>query len=257
MAKTQKSLKKIQAKSKQKMDKLTGLFTAGCVAELILFVVHQFYTQGTGVQMMNMARLLAVMPVVGIALLVVGVVIHRGEMTAIRPAGVYVAGLGAFLALLGPLCLKVNSGAAGLLAAVVPAVMLMAVVFVLYTRDFFWLALNAAVAMDAVWYWSRFASIDYLRLSAWMLMVTALIVAAAVPMLTVFSKKDKGVVTLCGCKLRMLENGEVKNVMLAGHALVLAALVAALASSALSVYCLMVMGVMLFVAAAYFTVTVL
>lgn len=257
MAKTQKSLKKIQAKSKQKMDQLTGFFVVGCVAELILFVVHQLYTQGTGVQMMNMARVLAVMPMVGIALLVGGIVIHRGEMEKIRPAGMYVAGLGAFLALLGPLCLKVNSGAAGLLAAVVPAVMLLAVVFVLYTRDFFWLALNAAVAMDALWYWSRFAAIDYLRISAWMLMALAMIVAVVILVLTVSSKKDKGVAKIRGCKLRMLESGEVKTAMLAGHALVLAALAVALVSSALSVYCLMALGMVLFVSAAYFTVTAL
>ena len=56
MAKTRKSLKKIQAKSKQKMDKLTGLFSVGCLAELLLFVVHQFYTQGTGAQMMTIDR---------------------------------------------------------------------------------------------------------------------------------------------------------------------------------------------------------
>ena len=256
MAKTKKNLKKIQAKSKQKMDKLTGLFAVGCVAELVLFVVHQFYTQGTGMQMMSTARVLGVMPVVGIVLLVAGVVIHRGEMTSIRPAGVYVSGFGAFLALLGPLCLKVNSGAAGLLAAVVPPVMLLAVVFVLYTRDFFWLALNAAVAMDAIWYWNRFGGIGYLRVSALVLMALALIVAVAVLALTVLSKKNKGVAIVRGREIRMLESGEVKVAMLAGHVLVLAAVAVALVSS-FSVYCMMALGVMLFVSAAYFTVTVL
>ncbi|MBR2928385.1 MAG: hypothetical protein IKC24_04425 [Oscillospiraceae bacterium] len=256
MAKTKKNLKKIQAKSKQKMDKLTGLFGIGCVAELVLFVVHQFYTRGTGAQMMGAARVLGIMPVVGIVLLVTGVVIHRGEMTGIRPAGVYVSGFGAFLALLGPLCLKVNSGAAGLLAAVVPAVMLLAVVFVLYSRDFFWLALNAAVAMDAIWYWNRFGAIDYLRLSALVLMALALIVAIAVLALTVLSKKNKGVATVRGREIRMMESGEVKVAMLAGHVLVLAAIAVALVSG-FSVYCLMALGVMLFVSAAYFTVTAL
>ena len=257
MAKNKKSLKKVQAKSKQQMDKLTGLFAFGCVAELILFVVHQFYTQGTGAQMMSMARVLAVMPVVGIVLLVGGVVIHRGEMQRFRPYGAYVAGMGAFLALLGPLCLKVNSGTAGLLAAVVPAVMLLAVVFNLYTRDFFWLALNAAVAMDAIWYWNRFGSIAYLRLSALVLMVLALAVAAAVIALTVLSAKTKGVATVRGCKIRMLEGNTVKPAMLAAHGLVLAALVVALVGGGFSVYCLMALGVMLFVSAAYFTLTAL
>ena len=256
MAKTKKSLKKIQAKSKQKMDKLTGLFSVGCLAELLLFVVHQFYTQGTGAQMMTMAKVLAVMPVVGIVLLVAGVVIHRGEMKSIRPAGAYVAGFGAFLALLGPLCLKVNSGAAGLLAAVVPAVMLLAVVFVLYNRDFFWLALDAALAMDAIWYWNRFGAINYLRLSALVLMALALIVAVGVLALTVLSKKNKGIATVRGREIRMLESGEVKVAMLAGHALVLAAIAVALVSS-FGLYCLMALGVMLFVSAAYFTVTAL
>ncbi len=257
MAKNKKSLKKVQAKSKQKMDKLTGLFAFGCVAEVLLFVVHQFYTQGTGAQMMNMARVLAVMPVVGIVLLVGGVVIHRGDMERIRPFGVYVAGMGAFLALLGPLCLKVNSGAAGLLAAVIPAMMLLAVVFTLYTRDFFWLALNAAVAMDAIWYWNRFSSIAYLRLSALVLMALALVVAVAVIALTVLSAKTKGVASVRGCKIRMLEGSAVKPAMLAGHGLILAALVVALVSGGLSVYCLMALGVMLFVSAAYFTLTAL
>lgn len=257
MAKSKKSMKKIQAKNKQEMDKLTKLFVVGCVAELILFVVHQFYTQGTGAQMMGMHRVLKVMPVVGISLLVGGVVIHRGEMTNIRGYGVYIAGLGGLLALLSPLCLKVDSGAAGMLAAVVPAGMLLAVVFVLYTRDFFWFALNAAAAMGAIWYWGRFGAIPYLRVGALVLMVLALIVAAAVVVLTVMAKKGEGVATVCGHKLRMMESGEIKPAVLAGHALVLVTLAAALASKALAVYCLMTLGVMLFVAAAYYTVTAL
>ena len=136
------------------------------------------------------------------------------------------------------------------------AVMLLAVVFVLYSRDFFWLALNAAVAMDAIWYWNRFGGIGYLRVSALVLMALALIVAIAVLALTVLSKKNKGLATVRGREIRMMESGEVKVAMLAGHVLVLAAIAVALVSS-FSVYCLMALGVMLFVSAAYFTVTAL
>ena len=111
--------------------------------------------------------------------------------------------------------------------------------------------------MDAIWYWNRFGSIAYLRFSALVLMALALVVAVAVIALSVLSAKTKGVASVRGCKIRMLEGGAVKPAMLAGHGLVLAALVVALVSSGLSVYCLMALGVMLFVSAAYFTLTAL
>ena len=257
MAKTRKNMKKIQAKSKQKMDKLTGLFACGCVAELILFVVHQLYTQGTGVQMMNMAHVLAAMPLVGIALLVTGVVIRRGEMERIRPWGVCVAGLGAFLALLGPLCLKVNSGAAGMLAVVVPVALLLAVVYNLYAGEFFWLALSMSSSIGALWYWNRCSSIAYLRISALVLMALALVVAVAALVLTVRAMKNNGVVVIRGTKLHVLENCGSKTALMIGHGISVAALVVALVSGGLSVYCLMALGVALFVAAIYYTVTAL
>ena len=257
MAKTQKVMKRTQAKSKQKMDKLTALFMLGCVMETLLLVVHRFYVGGTGAEMMAMSRVLSILPVVGIILLVVGVVLHRGESKKLRPLGVYVAAFGGFAAVMPILCLKVNSSAAGMLAVVVPVAMLLAVVNVLYASDFFWMASAAAMSLGALWYWKRCAAINYLRLGAVVLMVLALAAVIAVAVLTMKAKKSNGVVEIAGRKFRMLENAAAKPVSVVVCGLCAVVLCASVVSSVCALYGTMLLGVVLFVAAVYYTVTAL
>ena len=87
-------------------------------------------------------------------------------------------------------------------------------------------------------------------------MILALLVAVAVLALTVMAKKNKGVASVRGRELRMMQGSDCKALILAAQALVIAALVAALVVG-YSVYCMMAVGVVLFVAAVYYTVTVL
>lgn len=256
MAKTGKALKRTQAKSKEKMNKLTALFVVGVLLETYLLVVDQFYTRGTGAQMLTMSNVLVGVGLAGVATAVVGAALHwkKGEL---HSWGVYIAGSGVLLALTSLLCLKVNTSAAGMLSVAVPAVLLLAVVYTLYVSDFFWLAVSLAVSLGEVWYWRRCAAVQYLRLSAIVLLVLALAVVAAIAVLTVRAAKSKGVVTLGERRIRLLERDSKPALPLALHAVCAAVMLAAVLSSAAALYGFLLLAVILFAAAVYYTVAAL
>lgn len=259
MAKTQKTWKKTQAKSKQKMNTLTALFVLGCVAETILLVVHQLYTRGTGAQMMATSRVLTALPLVGVVLFLSGLVMRRGELERLRPYGGYVSALGVFLAVMAALCLWVNSSAAGMLAVVVPAAMVLAVIHELYVSDFFFLAISYSVGIGALWYWNRCAGIAYLHIGAAVLLLLAVLAVLAVFLLTMRAMEGSGVVKLRSIRLRMVEKGGKKPALLLLHLLPMVAMTmtATVFGSGAAVYALLLLSVVLFVAAVYYTVTAL
>lgn len=255
MAKTGKALKRTQAKSKEKMNRLTALFIVGVALETYLLLVNQFYTRGTGAQMMTMSALLVAFGLAGLSLAAVGFVLHR-RGSRFQTWGVCLAGAGLFLAATSVLCLKVNTAAAGMLSVAVPAALLLAVVYTLYVSDFFWLALSLMASLGAIWYWRHCAAVAYLRVSAVILLVLALCVTVGILVLTLRAAKNHGVVTLGERRIRMLERGS-KPVVVALHGVCAAALVAAAVSGTAALYGFLLLAVMLFAAAVYYTVSAL
>lgn len=255
MAKTGKALKRTQAKSKEKMNRLTILFTEGVLLETYLLMVNQLYTRGTGAQMMTMSRVLVGMALAGVVLAVVGLTLHlRGEK--LRRWGAYLGGAGVFFALTSLLCLKVNSAAAGMLSVALPVAMLLAVVYTLYVSDFFWLAVSLTVSLGAVWYWRRCAAVAYLRLSAVVLLVLALAVVAVILVLTARAARSRGIVTVKERRIRMLEK-DSGRLVLALHGGCMAVMLVSALSSAVALYGFLLLAVVLFAAAVYYTVSAL
>ena len=255
MAKTGKALKRTQAKSKEKMNTLTVLFVLGCIMETYLLLVHQFYTQGTGQQMMTMSGVLTGAGIAGLVLAVVGTVLYKGN-GKLRVWGPCVAAIGVCLALTSLLCLKVNSSAAGMLSVVVPVVMLLAVVYMLYVSDFFWLAVSMAASLGALWYWRRCFAVSYLRLSAVILMLLAVALVVGIMVLTFRATKNHGIVTVGERRIRMTEK-DSKSVLLVMHGGCLAVLLVSAAVSSISLYGFLALCVALFAAAVYYTVSAL
>ncbi len=255
MAKTGKALKRTQAKSKEKMNMLTVFFVVGVLLETYLLLVNRFYTQGTGAQMMTMSRVLVAMGLVGLVWAAVGVVLHKGA-GKMKPYSLYVCGSGVFVALTSLLCLKVNTAAAGMLSVAVPVVMLLAVVYILYVSDFFWLAVSMTASLGAVWYWRRCFAVSYLRLSAVILMLLAVAVVGGIMVLTFRAMKNRGVVMLGERRIRMAEK-DSKPALLVLHGICLAVLLASAAVSSVALYGFLLLGVMLFASAVYYTVSAL
>lgn len=257
MAKTGKTLKKTQAKSKEKMNMLAALFVAGCLLETYLLLVHQFYTRGTGRQMMATARVLTATPFVGLAFAAAGAVLLRRGRGKLRGWGGCLIGAGAFLAAAALLCLKVNSGAAGMLAFALPVAMLLAVVYELYVREFFWIAVSLTATVFALWYWRRCAAISYLRPSAVALLVLAFAAVAAVALLGWRAQRGRGVLALGGRRFRMLEAEGGKAALFAVCGLCLAAMLLSLLRASLTFYAICALSALLFAAAVYYTITAL
>ena len=255
MAKTGKALKRTQAKSKEKMNMLTALFTVGVLLETYLLVVNQFYAQGTGAQMMFMSRVLVAMGFVGLVFAAVGVALYKGT-GKLRAYGPYVSGAGVFVALTSLLCLKVNTAAAGMLSVAVPVVLLLAVVYTLYVSDFFWLAVSMVASLGAIWYWRRCFAVNYLRFSAVILMVLAVVLVAGIMLLTCRAMKNRGVVVVGERRVRMMEK-DSKPTLLALHGVCLAVMLVSAAVSSLALYGFLLIGVLLFASAVYYTVSAL
>ncbi|MGM9661632.1 MAG: hypothetical protein ACI3WR_00895 [Oscillospiraceae bacterium] len=257
MAKTKRALKKTQAKSKEKMNVLAALFVAGCLLETYLLLVHQFYTRGTGQQMLATARVLTVTPFVGLVIAAAGVVLLRRGRGRVRGWGGCCIGSGLFLAVAALLCLKVNSAAAGMLGFAVPIALLLAVVYELYVSEFFWIAASLTATICALWYWRRCFAINYLRASALVLMLLALAAVAAVAVLSWRALRSKGVLTFRGRRFRMLEADGDKPVLFGVYGLCLAALLVSLCKGTLALYAICALCVVLFAAAVYYTITAL
>ncbi|MGM9619556.1 MAG: hypothetical protein ACI3W8_06990 [Oscillospiraceae bacterium] len=257
MAKTKRALKKTQAKSKEKMNVLAALFVAGCLLETYLLLVHKFYTRGTGAQMMATAKVLAATPFVGLLLVVAGAVLLRRGQGKLRSWGGCCVGGGLFLAVAALLCLKVNTGAAGMLGFAVPVAMLLAVVYELYVSEFFWIAASLTATLCALWYWRRCSAISYLRVSAVVLMLLVLAAVAVVAVLSWRALQSKGLLVFRGRRFRMLEEDADKPVLFAAYGLCLAALLLSLVKASLAFYAVCALCVVLFAAAVYYTVTAL
>lgn len=237
------------------MNRLTVLFTEGVLLEIYLLAVNQLYTRGTGAQMMLMSRLLVSVGIAGVVLAVVGFALHRGG-EKLRGWGIYVSGAGVFLALTSLLCLKVNSASAEMLSVALPVALLLAVVYTLYVSDFFWLALSLTVSLGAVWYWRRCAAVTYLRVSAVILLVLALAAVIAIMVLTVRAAKSHGVVTLGERRIRMVEKDSNRKVLLL-HGVCVAVMIVAAVSGIAALYGFLLLAVVLFATAVYYTVAAL
>ena len=255
MAKTGKALKRKQAKSTEKMNMLTVFFVVGVLLETYLLLVNQFYAQGTGAQMMTMSNVLVAMGFVGLVWTAVGAALYKGN-GKLKPYSLYVSGSGVLVALTSLLCLKVNTAAAGMLSVAVPVALLLAVVYTLYVSDFFWLALSMTVSLGAVWYWRRCFAVNYLRLSAVVLMLLAVALVAGIMVLTFRALKNRGIVVIRERRIRMTEK-DSKSTLLVLHGLCLAVLLLSAAVSAVALYGFLLLGVMLFASAVYYTVSAL
>ena len=125
-------------KQSEPMNGAMKFFLAGCVAELYLLIVRRFYINGSAVQQIAWYdQYLKLLVGAGAAVLVLGVilsVLFRADKKK-RVIGWSVTGAGAFLAISTALIWWLNGTAMTLLCVLVPAAMLMGILWSLYDRE--------------------------------------------------------------------------------------------------------------------------
>ena len=255
MAKTVKNKKEASGKKKitKQMKNLLTLFLVGCLWETYLLVAERFYLRGTGREMLAAYAVLRVLPYVGLALAALGAVLMKKE----RKWGLLLLFSGLFIALSAAVCLYVDVTIFSGLVFLVPAIMLLAVVYYLYGKEFFFVACALGGSLAVLWYWRRRYAFAQYRTAGLILVLLALLALVALCCLARKACKDKGMVTIFSRRLRMLPESPDKLFLFGSFAVSFAALLISAAFGALSFYAMILLGVVLFITAVYYTVTAL
>lgn len=126
------------AKNNRKLNSALSLFTAGFVAEFYLLLINQYFVKGTIDQVVAVSYYLDVMVWVGLALTAAGVVLTalRGKKAAFAAVGRWVLVLGVFFAFSSQLMRKIYPVGTTAMCILVPALMLLSVIFLLYQHEF-------------------------------------------------------------------------------------------------------------------------
>lgn len=254
MAKTLKNKKESRGKkiSKQ-MSNLLTIFLLGCVWETYLLVTERFYFRGTGKEMLAANAVLRVLPYVGLVLALGGAALMKKG----RKKGVFLLLSGLFVALSATVCLYVDMTIFSGLVFMIPVIMLLAVVYYLYGKEFFFIACALSGSLAVLWYWRRrYAFVQY-HTAGLILVLLALLALLALSYLAWKACGDRGMVTIFSRRLRMLPESPDKLFLFGSFGVSIAALLISAVSGALSFYAMILLGVVLFIMAAYYTVTAL
>ena len=254
MAKTVKNKKEASGKKITKqMSNLLSIFFVGCLWETYLLLVERFYLRGTGKEMLAAYDVLRAFPYVGLALVVIGAVLVKKLPKWSR--WFLISGL--FVVLSSAACLYVDETIFSGLVFLIPAIMLLAVVYYLYGKEFFFIACALGGSLAVLWYWRRRYAYAQYHTAGLILVLLALLALLVLSYLAWKACKDKGVVTIFSRRLHMLPESPDRLFLFGSFAVSLAALLVSAAFGALSFYAMILLGVVLFITAAYYTVTAL
>lgn len=137
------------------------------------------------------------------------------------------------------------------LMVAVPAAGVLALIYYLYQKDFFLAALMGADGLFVLW-WMRRGSWD---LKFYVMVAAAFLCLAAAAAFAVWLKRQQGVLTLGGRRIRVFAKGTNYSVLFVTAAIVAVLIAAALILGATAAYYAMfVLVALLFVLAVYYTV---
>lgn len=231
-------------------------FLFGCLAELFVLLVRKYYIYGNIDQVLAWDTYLIGVLWAGAAVFAAGVL-----MVAIvgrkpgwkRIAGWILVGVGLFLAATGWLSRTYYSTAVTLLCALVPAVMLLGILWSLYDRVCAWALTILGCDVVALWMCRK-----GLHTELWHNRVLAVVIAAFVLLVLaalVFYQADRKDGMLG--KLRLLPAGSDPMTVYIACGVSALSLVLALVSAAAAYYAIWGVAVVIFAIAAYYTVKLL
>ena len=234
-----------QVKRDEPMTGAMKFFLAGCVAELYLLIIRRFYVKSPDiVKILWYDRYLWVLLGVGAAILVAGVVgglLLRADKKK-RTIAWCAAAAGAFLGL-SALLIRWNMSTLTLFTVVVPVVMLLGILWSLYDRECALALTILGVTLILLWICRRVGASQTVGIYVKAISVIYLLAAAAVALLV-----KQG-------KLRKLLPAHADPVpVYVACGLSVAAIAAALVSTAVAYYVTWVLAIVVFALAVYYTV---
>ena len=175
------------------LNNIFNVFLVGLAAECVLFLIYQFYCNGTINSFLLWDSILRVVVWLGLGVFAggAGVALWKKQSPKLRKIGAFVGGAGLFLTAASWVSVKFfDTGLTGL-CVVVPVATVLGLVYYLYQRECFMNTTLIAASLFTIWVCSKGMS------GYWSTMVTVCAVAviiclAAVAILSAKSKKNNG-----------------------------------------------------------------
>lgn len=228
-------------------------FLGGCVAEFYLLLVRRYYVNGTAEQLVAWDPILQKLMYMGLALFAIGVVLAvlwRKTRDWKRSTAQIVLLSGLFLAVGNWVIRAVYPNGSMVMCVLVPAVMLLGVLWSLYARECFYALSVLCSGILAVWICRHGAESSLWRLRVMLGVGIYLVLLAATVFFTYRAEHNKG---LLG-SFRFLPADADHLVIYAACGLSAAATVLSLMSAFIAYYALWVLGLVVFALAVYYTV---
>jgi hypothetical protein len=245
--------KPIAKKRSSVWNNAMNFFLAGCFGELFLLLVRKYYIYGNADQVLAWDAYLVGILYAGLALAVAGaaaLAVFRKTAGRKRSISWIVCGAGVFLALTGWMARTYYSTAVTFLCVVMPAVMLLGILWSLYDRACAWSLTILGCGMVALWisrkglhtvYWHN-------RVLAGVVAAMALAALAALA----FYRADQHDGTLGRLRLLPPEGDPLAVYIACG--VTVAALALSMISAAVAYYAILAVAMVIFAIAAYYTV---
>ena len=244
-----------EQRDNQVLGQVFRLFLVGIVAECFLFFFNDFYINGTGQTLVRIFNALPYASVVGFVAMVAGLVLllkkHDASIRARRVYG-WITGLGAFVGVCSLVLRLVYPNGGTYLCVLVPILVVLGMVYLLFQREFFLIAVILSGALFTVWvcrkgigtvYWNTWALVGSI------VVLVGLIVLAA---LTARVQKQRGLWTI-GRKFRLLPADCNYRMLYLAYALSFVAILLAILVVTTTYYSMWVLAVALFAFAVYYT----
>lgn len=246
----------IVSKTKQKTDQANyramRFFFGGCVAEGFLMMIRNYYVVGTANQVVTWDGYMYPMAMVGaiVALLGLGGLFTKGKTSAFwKELSLWVLGLGGYVAVISFLVRTLYTSLLTPMLAIVPVVMLLGILWCLYTSECALAVSTLGVSLLAIWiarkvlYHLTLGTLAHVVLGLYLLVVLA--VAYGTYQLASGKKK-------CSCGI-VSTKSDPRGIYIACAVSALGVAIN-LVSTVVGYYAMLVMIALIFVLGVYYTV---
>lgn len=238
-------------KSERNMNRAVVLLIAGLVAEWYLLMADRYYARGTVTQMLGWYDFFGVMRWIALALLAAGVVLlaMRSRKPWFTTVGGILAGVGGFFAFTSFAMRHYYPTSVTVLCVMVPVLLILGIVYLFYQVEFSVQATALALALGALVLLGRSGSTAVKTCA-----VLALIAIAVLFVCGCVLKKNEGVLTLGGRKMRVFSTSADYRLALGVPALCFVLVIAALAVPTIAFYATWALAIVAFMLAVYYTI---
>ena len=244
-----------EQRDNQVLGRVFRLFLLGIAAECFLFFFNDLYINGTAQSLVGIYYSLPYAAAVGFAFMAAGAALLIGKRDAAplaRKVFGWMAGLGAFVLVCSLVLRLVYPNGGTYLCVVVPILTVLGMVYLLFQREFFLIALVLSAALFTVWVCRKGIGTAGWHTAALTGSILAMFCLAALTLLTAKVQRQHGA-WKDGFRLQLLPADCDYRLLYLTYALSFAAILLAVVAVVTTYYSMWALGIALFAFAVYYT----